>query len=103
MPGGFAKKEKAVNKAVTICVLSAWLLARLVPVALAAEDPGVRKELTQVIAGQQLSCGKVVQFDTQGTRDYLVHCQDGSIYEVAANSEGRLVAILIAKKVQPVK
>jgi hypothetical protein len=70
---------------------------------MAAEDPGVLKELTAVIEGQQLSCGKVVHFDAQADRDYLVHCQDGSIYQVSAGPQGKLVATLIAKKVQQVK
>jgi hypothetical protein len=92
-----------VSKVVAAWTIGAFLAGWLSVDALAAEDPGVLKELTAVIAAEQLSCGKVEHFDAQGTRDYLVHCKDGSIYEVAANSEGKLVATLIAKKVQPVR
>ncbi len=92
-----------MSKIVTAWTIGAVLAGRLATVALADEDPGVVKELTAVIAAEQLSCGKVMRFDAQGPRDYLVHCKDGSIYEVVANAEGKLVATLIAKKVQPVK
>lgn len=86
-----------------VAVGAGVVLAGALALVSAAEDPGVLKELTAVIDGQQLSCGKVVHFDTQGERDYLVHCQDGSIYQVGAGPQGKLVATLIAKKVQPVK
>ena len=92
-----------MSKIVSALTLAVVLVAGLTAPALADEDPGVVKELTAVLAAEQLSCGKVVHFDAQGTRDYLVHCKDGSVYEVVANSEGKLVATLIAKKVQPVK
>ena len=92
-----------VSKIGPAWITGVLLVGQLATLALADEDPGVAKELTAVIAAEQLSCGKVMHFDTQGTRDYLVHCKDGSIYEVVANAEGKLVATLIAKKVQPVK
>jgi hypothetical protein len=91
-----------VKKPVAV-VVAGVVLAGGWAVAPAAEDPGVLKELTAVIVGQQLACGKVVHFDTQGERDYLVHCEDGSIYQVGAGPQGKLVATLIAKKVQTVK
>jgi hypothetical protein len=86
-----------------MAVAAGVILAGALAIAGTAEDPGVLKELTAVIVGQQLSCGKVVHFDTQGERDYLVHCQDGSIYQVSAGPQGQLFATLIAKKVQTVK
>jgi hypothetical protein len=96
-------KGIVVSKIGPAWITGILLVGQLATLALADEDPGVAKELTAVIAAEQLSCGKVMHFDTQGTRDYLVHCKDGSIYEVVANAEGKLVATLIAKKVQPVK
>lgn len=92
-----------MSKVATAWTFGALVVGRLTAVALAADDPGVLKELAAVIASEQLPCGKVMHFNAQGTRDYLVHCKDGSIYEVGANSEGKLVATLIAKQVQPVK
>ena len=84
-------------------LLASATLAGLVPAARAQDDARQVKELADVLSAQQLSCGKVLHYDAQGTRDFLVHCQDGSIYEVLANSSGKLVATLIAKQVQPVK
>lgn len=59
--------------------------------ALAADDPAVLKDLTAVIALQGQPCGQVVTAARQGDNDYIATCQDGSLYRVFVNSQGRVV------------
>jgi len=83
--------------------LSSWVVVSLsvtlytMP-ARAADDAALSKELTTLIAAQHLPCGKIVRVSTQADRDYLVSCQDGSNYQVTANSDGKLVAQPLGQK-----
>jgi hypothetical protein len=83
--------------------LTAWVGACL-GVALythplrAADDAALSTELIAVIAAQHLPCGKIVNISTQAERDYLVTCQDGSNYQVNANSDGQLAAHPLGQK-----
>lgn len=67
--------------------------------AFAADDPALGKGLTAVIASQGLPCGKVVKINTQADRDYLVGCQNGSNYQIVANTQGKLVATSLGMKI----
>lgn len=57
----------------------------------AAEDAGVQKDLTAVIALQGLPCGQVVSFERRGENDYIATCQDGNRYRIYVNPQGRVV------------
>jgi aminoglycoside phosphotransferase len=84
--------------------LSAVLLVMLVlklsaEPALAATDPALNKELTDLLAAQKLACGKIVNIDIQAERDYLVACQNGTSYEINANAQGELVVHPLGQKI----
>ena len=57
-----------------------------------ADEVSLNKDLTSVIALQGLPCGEVIKVDTQGDRDYVATCQNGSKYHVFVNPQGRVVA-----------
>jgi hypothetical protein len=59
-------------------------------VALAADDPKQRQDLTAVIALQGLPCGEVVSYVRQGDNDFVATCKDGNRYRVYVK-EGRVV------------
>lgn len=56
-----------------------------------AQDVGVLKDLTAVIALNGQACGEVVSAVRQGDSDYLASCKDGSRYRVFTNGQGRVV------------
>ena len=56
-----------------------------------ADEVSVAKDLTAVIALQSLPCGKVVSTKQQAENDYIATCQDGNVYRVFVNPEGRVV------------
>jgi hypothetical protein len=56
-----------------------------------AQQSGVLKDLTAVIALQGLPCGQVVGATRQGESDYIASCQDGNRYRVFTNAEGRVL------------
>jgi hypothetical protein len=57
-------------------------LAAASVVALAADDPRQRQDLTAVIALQGKPCGEVVSYVVQGENDFLATCKDGNRYRV---------------------
>jgi aminoglycoside phosphotransferase len=83
--------------------LTAWLVASLsvafytLP-ARSADDAALNKELTALLGAQHLPCGKIVNISTQADRDYLVSCQDGSNYQINANSDGQLMPHPLGQK-----
>ena len=62
---------------------------------LAADDAATKvsdaRDLTAVIALQGLPCGQVVSATKQGENDFLATCENGNRYQVAVNTEGRVV------------
>ncbi len=76
---------------------SSWVLIALLAGfcmrgAVAAEDPGLLKDLTSVIALLGLPCGKVVAATRLGDNDHVATCENGTRYRVFLNAEGRVVA-----------
>jgi hypothetical protein len=57
-----------------------------------AQEPGVSKDLTAVIALMGLPCGQVVKVVNKGDNDNLATCKDGHRYRVYVNADGRVVA-----------
>ncbi len=58
--------------------------------ALAADDPGQRKDLTAVIALQGKPCGEVLSYVAKGDNDFVAACKDGNKYHVYVK-DGRVV------------
>ena len=71
----------------TACVAASF-------VALAANDPKQREDLTAVIALQGKPCGEVISYSVQGDNDFLATCKDGNRYRVYLK-DGR---VLVEKK-----
>lgn len=88
-----------MSKDLMICVSAIFLLSLPAQPALADPDPALGKELTSLLVAQALPCGKIVRIDTQGDRDYLVACQNGSSYEINADAQGKLVAHSLGQKI----
>lgn len=63
-------------------------------VALAADDPKERQDLTAVIALHGQPCGEVVSYVAQGDNDFLATCKDGHRYRVYVK-DGR---VMVEKK-----
>jgi hypothetical protein len=59
-------------------------------IALAADDPKQRQDLTAVIALQGKPCGEVVSYTVQGDNDFVATCKDGNVYHVHVK-DGRVV------------
>jgi hypothetical protein len=59
--------------------------------AMAAEPPGMGKDLAATIALQGLPCDKVVAAKRNGDSDYTATCMDGNRYHVFVNASGRVV------------
>jgi len=64
--------------------------ALVAPPSFAADDAGIRKDLTAVIALHGLPCGEVTQAERKGDNDYVATCKDGSKYHVYTK-DGRVV------------
>ena len=58
--------------------------------ALAADDPKQRQDLSAVIALHGQSCGEVVSYVAQGDNDFVATCKDGNRYRVYVK-DGRVV------------
>jgi hypothetical protein len=58
---------------------------------LAADAPGMGKDLTATIALQGLPCDKVVDAKRNGDSDYTATCKDGNRYHVFVDASGRVV------------
>ena len=74
-----------------------WIIAIAslgLPLALAADDPNKRQDLTAVIALQGKPCGEVVSYVAQGDNDFLATCKDGNRYRVYVK-DGR---VMVEKK-----
>jgi hypothetical protein len=61
-----------------------------VSIALAADDPKQRQDLSAVIALQGKPCGEVVSYVVQGDNDFVATCKDGNRYRVHVK-DGRVV------------
>ncbi len=59
-------------------------------VAIAADDPKQRQDLTAVIALQGKPCGEVVSYVAKGDNDFVATCKDGNRYRVYVK-DGRVV------------
>jgi hypothetical protein len=88
-----------VNRILTAVLVAMLLLQLSAQPALAATDAALDKELTDLLASQNLTCGKITQIDTQGDRDYLVACQNGNTYEINADAQGKLVVHPLGQKI----
>ena len=67
------------------------LALALVPlVALAADDPKQKEDLSAVIALNGQPCGGVVSYTVQGENDFVATCKDGNRYHVYVKG-GRVV------------
>ncbi len=58
--------------------------------AIAADDPKQKQDLTAVIALQGKPCGEVVSYVVNGENDFTATCKDGNKYRVHVK-EGRVV------------
>ena len=58
--------------------------------ALAADDPKQRQDLSAVIALHGQPCGEVVSYVVQADNDFLATCKDGNRYRVHVK-DGRVV------------
>ena len=73
-------------------LLGLTLAATLPGAALmAADNPGVGKDLSATIALQGQPCDKVVEAKRNGDSDYTATCKDGNRYHVFVDSSGRVV------------
>lgn len=78
------------NRMCTIAL--AIVMAGAVMPALAADNGALAKDLTATISLLGLPCGQVVSVVTQGDRDHLATCSNGSRYRVYVNPQGRVTA-----------
>jgi hypothetical protein len=60
-------------------------------VLMAADDPGMGKDLSATIALQGQPCDKVVDAKRNGDSDYTATCKDGNRYHVFVDPAGRVV------------
>ena len=70
--------------------LIAGVFAFAAGMAIAADDPKQRQDLTAVIALQGKPCGEVVSYVVQGDNDFIATCKDGNRYRVHVK-DGRVV------------
>jgi hypothetical protein len=61
-----------------------------VSIAVAADDPKQRQDLTAVIALQGKPCGEVLSYVANGENDFTATCRDGNRYRVHVK-DGRVV------------
>ena len=59
-------------------------------IAVAADDPKQKEDLTAVIALQGKPCGEVVSYVVNGDNDFTATCKDGNRYRVHV-MDGRVV------------
>ena len=67
--------------------------AAAIPAAalMAADDPGMGKDLSATIALQGQPCDKVVDAKRNADSDYTATCKDGNRYHVFVDPSGRVV------------
>jgi hypothetical protein len=76
----------------TLILARALLIAALFATpSLAADDEGLKKDLTAVIALHGQPCGKVVAVKVQAESDYAASCEDGNRYHVYLTAAQRVV------------
>ncbi len=75
----------------SLSVLLLTTAATLGSVSMAADAPGMGKDLSATIALQGLPCDKVVDAKRNGDSDYTATCKDGNRYHVFVNPQGRVV------------
>jgi hypothetical protein len=73
-----------------IACTSSILMGFVMSVAVAADDPKQRQDLSAVIALQGKPCGEVVSYVTQADNDFVATCKDGNRYRVYVK-DGRVV------------
>lgn len=73
-------------------IVLATMMAGAAMPALAADNSTLAKDLTATISLLGLPCGQVVSVVTQGDRDHLATCSNGSRYRVYVNPQGRVTA-----------
>lgn len=71
--------------ALSLATITSWAAA------MAAEAPGMGKDLAATIALQGLPCDKVVDAKRNGDSDYTATCMDGNRYHVFVDASGRVV------------
>jgi len=80
-----------MNARISGRVIAGIAMICLAGMALADDDPSVRKDLFTVITLQGLPCGEVVSYTTKSDNDHLAVCKDGNRYHVFVNAQGRVV------------
>jgi hypothetical protein len=76
------------RKSYLVLTLAATLRCAAV---LAADDPGLGKDLAATIALQGQPCDKVVEAKRNADSDYTASCKDGNRYHVFVDPSGRVV------------
>jgi hypothetical protein len=71
--------------------LAALMAGAILPAG-AADNGALAKDLTATISLLGLPCGQVVSVVTQGDRDHLATCSNGTRYRVYVNPQGRVTA-----------
>jgi len=79
-----------MNQHLTMLALTAAAVASI-PVALAAEDPSMARDLKVTIALQGKPCDQIVSSTRTADSDYLAVCKDGNRYHVFVDTKGRVV------------
>jgi hypothetical protein len=74
--------------------LAALLAASAATLALAADDPKQKQDLTSVIALNGKPCGEVVSYVVKADNDFLATCKDKNRYRVYVK-DGR---VMVEKK-----
>jgi hypothetical protein len=80
-----------MNRPRPLSVLLLTTAATLWSVSMAADGPGMGKDLGATIALQGQPCDKVVDAKRNGDSDYTATCKDGNRYHVFVNPQGRVV------------
>jgi hypothetical protein len=58
-----------------------------------AENAAKLKELTSVIKGLALPCGRVVSAIRQANNEHVASCESGDRYRIVTGAEGRVVVL----------
>ena len=80
-----------MNTRIVVLARSLFVLGLFAARPVAADDEGLKKDLTAVIALQGLPCGEVVGVTVQAESDFAVTCKDANKYRVYLNDAGRVV------------
>ena len=87
-----------MKKTLQCCAVAILYAPLFATPLLAADQAALDKELTALLAAQNLPCGKIVHINTQAERDYLVTCKDGNSYQIVPNAQGELAALPLGQK-----